>query len=381
LVIHIIHQLCVGGLENGLVNLINRMPTTRYRHAIVCMTDFSDFKERIRRQEVQVFAMHRGLTPLARTYWELYRLFRTLKPSIVHSRNLSGLDALLPAACAGVAVRIHGEHGRDMDDLDGTNPKHRRLKRLFRPLVTQYTTVSRDLADYLVDDIGVPAERVRQIYNGVDTEHFYPRKRVASNQRRGLIVGTVGRLQAVKDQVSLVKGFAAAVQQAPGDMRDARLVIVGDGPFRSVIDNAIAETSLQSRVELLGRRNDIPDILRSLDIFVLPSLAEGISNTVLEAMATGLPVVATRVGGNADLVADGVTGALVDAGDWRAIAEHIAGYARDSDRLARQGRAARARAEKEFSLDAMVENYGALYDAFVGTDKSAEAAGSTRAAF
>jgi sugar transferase (PEP-CTERM/EpsH1 system associated) len=327
--------------------------------------------------------MHRGRTSLARTYWDLYRLFLRLKPSVVHSRNLSGLDALLPAACAGVGARVHGEHGRDMDDLDGTNPKYRRLKRLLRPLVTHYITVSVDLADYLKSAIGVPADRVCQIYNGVDTDLFCPapiRPPAMLSRESPFVVGSVGRLQPVKDQVSLVKAFAAAVASAPAAMRNARLVIVGDGPSRAAIEQAVAETSLHSQVDLLGARNDVPELLRAMSLFVLPSLAEGISNTILEAMATGLPVIATRVGGNADLVHDGVTGMLADAGDWHSMGRHIAAYASDPSRLASHGRAARARAEQEFSLDTMVENYAALYDRLTGQATQAEARTTMRSA-
>lgn len=382
LVAHVIHELCIGGLENGLVNLVNRMPSDRYRHAIVCMTGYSEFRERIRHSDVQVFAMNRGQASLARTYLDLYRLFRRLEPSIVHTRNLSGLDALLPAVCARVAVRIHGEHGRDMHDLDGTNPKYRRLKRMFRPLVTHYTAVSADLAAYLEGPIGVPAARIRQIYNGVDTGLFRPNVSGPSTvpDDRPFVVGTVGRLQPVKDQVSLVKAFGTALEHGSSAMRNARLVIIGEGPSRPDIEQAIAEASLQSQVELLGARNDIPELLRTMDLFVLPSLAEGISNTILEAMASGLPVIATRTGGNGDLVRDGVTGALVDVGDWSAMGEQIAAYAADRARLLGHAEAARQRAEREFSLDAMVENYTALYDSLTGQQGRAEARATMRSA-
>jgi glycosyltransferase involved in cell wall biosynthesis len=178
-------------------------------------------------------------------------------------------------------------------------------------------------------------------------------------------VGTVGRLQPVKDQVSLVKAFGAALSSAPKAMHDARLVIVGEGPSRQDIEEAIAAASLHERVSLLGSRNDVAEVLQGFDVFVLPSLAEGISNTILEAMATGLPVIATRTGGNVELVQETQTGALVQVGDWQAIARCIAGYASDRELAACHGRAARERAEREFSLEAMVDNYAALYDELI----------------
>ena len=381
--VHVIHQLGMGGLENGLVNLLNRMPAERYRHVIVCMTSCGDFGDRIRNDAVAIHEMRRGEVPLALVYWRLFRLFRRLRPTIVHTRNLSGLDALLPAVLAGVPVRVHGEHGRDMDDLDGSNARHRRLKRLFRPLVTRYTAVSRDLARYLESAIEVPAGRVHQIYNGVDTSLFRPRAgdspSEAMRSERPFTIGTVGRLQPVKNQLLLLRAFAAAVSRAPRSMDTASLLIVGEGPMRPALESAIVEFSLHSRVHLAGARNDIPDALREMDVFVLPSLAEGISNTILEAMATGLPVVATRVGGNSELIEDERTGALVETGDWSALADRLIAYASDAALRARHGRAARARAEREFSLDAMVQSYTALYDSLLGRSHRSMAARALRA--
>ena len=148
--------------------------------------------------------------------------------------------------------------------------------------------------------------------------------------------------------------------------------------MRPALERAIAEHSLQSRVQLPGARDDIPEALREMDLFVLPSLAEGISNTLLEAMATGLPVVATRVGGNAELIEDASTGALVESGDCNALADRLAAYAADPALCARHGRSARARAEREFSLDAMVQAYTELYDSLRARSDRALAAPAVR---
>src|SRR5688572_2770854 len=143
LVVHLIYRLDVGGLENGLVNLINRIPAERYRHAIVCLTDYSDFRRRIKRDDVPVFSLHKppGNNPV--THFKLWRLLRQLAPDIIHTRNLAALEGTLPAALAGVPIRIHGEHGRDMGDLDGSNTGRQFVRRLFKPFVHQYIAVSR----------------------------------------------------------------------------------------------------------------------------------------------------------------------------------------------------------------------------------------------
>lgn len=353
----------MGGLENGLVNLINGMDASRFRHAIVCMTHSTDFERRIRRPDVIVHSLHRDRHPIWRTYLELLRLFRRIRPDIVHSRNLSGLDAILPALLAGVPVRVHGEHGRDVDNLDGTNPKQLRLKRLFRPFVSHYTAVSKDLASDLIQRIGASAERVTQIYNGVDTARFHPAESTqdSTSADRRFVIGTVGRLQPVKDQALLIDAYADALAADPAAMSGTSLKIVGDGPCREALTAQAQAAGLTDRVAFPGACNDVPAELRTFDLFVLPSLAEGISNTILEAMASGLPVLATRVGGNADLVLDGRTGTIVAAGDRGAMTRAILSYVRDRGLCGAQGKEARRRAEGEFSLDAMVRAYADFY--------------------
>jgi sugar transferase (PEP-CTERM/EpsH1 system associated) len=174
LVVHIIHRLAVGGLENGLVNLINDIPPTRYRHAIVCLTDYTDFRERIRDKHVPIIALQKeeGHDGCVRAS---VAVLRQLRPAIVHTRNLSGLEHLALAALARVPGRVHSEHGRDIYDLDGTNIKYNLLRRAIKPFVQHYIAVSVDLAEWLVDTVGADRRRVTQIYNGVDMQRFTPR--------------------------------------------------------------------------------------------------------------------------------------------------------------------------------------------------------------
>ncbi len=370
LIAHVIHHLWIGGLENGLINLINRIPEERYRHAIICMDDFSDFRERLQRKDVQVIAIHKkaGRDPAAK--WRLFKLFRELKPDILHSRNLSGLDALLPAYLAGINHRIHGEHGRDVDDLDGSNRKLQLLRRLHRPLIDRYIPLSKDLECYLQKSVGVAASRITQIYNGVDTDKFTP----ASGDRPPLpagagfadkdsvIIGTIGRFQSVKDPMNLAEGFIRLVENRPELTARARLVMIGDGPLREPVMRRLAEAGYGDLVWAPGSRNDVEAILPAFDLFVLPSLAEGISNTLLEAMACGLPVLATAVGGNPELVTDGETGTLIPAADSSAMATMLERYVRDKPLRLSQGKAGRKRVEEKFSITAMVDSYVRLYD-------------------
>jgi sugar transferase (PEP-CTERM/EpsH1 system associated) len=369
LIAHVIYRLDTGGLENGLVNLINRIPADRFRHAIICLTDYSEFRQRLQRSEVPVFALHKpaGNSPLI--HFKLWRLFRQLRPDIVHTRNLAALEGALPAALAGVPVRIHGEHGRDVNDLDGSNRKYQLWRRMLRPFVDHYVAVSRDLEMYLQQKIAVGPARVTQIYNGVDSSKFNP---AGEGCRPGLpadfcgpgqfVIGTVGRMQEVKDQMTLARAFVLLMQRIPHAHQRLRLVMVGDGPLRARAQALLADAGVAQYAWLPGGRDDVAGIMRALNLFVLPSLAEGVSNTILEAMATGLPVVATGVGGNAELLESQVTGTLVAPADAEGMAGAIQRYVDDADLCKRHGAAARQMIERRFSMDAMMNAYMGVYD-------------------
>jgi sugar transferase (PEP-CTERM/EpsH1 system associated) len=370
LVLHLVYRFDTGGLENGVVNLINHMPPAAYRHAVVALTEVAPgFAQRIQRDDVEFFSLHKPPGHGVKLYPRLLRLFRDLRPGIVHTRNLAALECQVPAALAGVPVRIHGEHGRDVDDLDGTRVRYQWMRRAYRPFVHQYVALSRDLAGYLKHKVGVPPLRISQVYNGVDIARFEP----AAGARPSIpgcpftepsqfIVGTVGRMQTVKAQTLLARAFIRALELQPALRDRLRLVMVGEGPLRAEAQALLDAAALGTLAWLPGERADVPDVMRGLDGFVLPSLAEGISNTILECMACGVPVLATAVGGNAELVVAGEMGTIVPASDVDAMAAGLVQMAADPARSAAMGRAGRVRVEQHFSLPAMVAAYQGLYD-------------------
>ena len=266
-----------------------------------------------------------------------------------------------------------GEHGRDMFDLHGANRKYNLLRRAIRPLVQRYIAVSKDLASWLVTTVGARPEQVRHIYNGVAQDIFHPRcgerPDLAPSEflpSDALVVGTVGRLAQVKDQATLVRAFAAALRHKPEWKARLRLVIVGEGPMRSELESCVRDEGVEERVWLAGDRDDVPDLLRMMDIFVLPSLGEGISNTLLEAMASGLPLIATRVGGNPELVDEGINGQLVPPADADALTRAIYVYAEDAALVRRHGQAGLAKVTECFGWDRCVESYLSVYDELLG---------------
>ena len=369
LIAHVVYRFDTGGLENGLVNLINHMPADAYRHAVISLTQVTDFRHRVRRADVDFIALDKPPGHGVQLYPRLVRLFRELKPAIVHTRNLAALECAPPAWWAGVPVRVHGEHGRDVEDLDGSSRKYQWVRRAYKPWITHYVALSRDLAGYLGRHVGVDDRRMSQVYNGVDTDKFRPaegaRPRIEGcpfDPGQHWLVGTVGRMQQVKDQPNLAKAFVALLRSQPALRSNVRLVMVGGGPMLDAVRAIVDEAGLADLCWLPGERSDVADVMRGLSCFVLPSLAEGISNTILEAMACGLPVVATRVGGNAELVADGSTGLVVPAADPAALAQALGMLAQQPARAASMGSAGRTRAVAEFSLRAMVARYQGIYD-------------------
>ena len=369
LVAHVLYRFDTGGLENGLVNLVNTLPADRFRHAIVALDRVEpSFAARVQRPDVEFIELHKPPGPTVAQFPRLWRLFRRLRPAIVHTRNLGALDCQLPAFAAGVPVRIHGEHGRDVGDLDGSNRKNQWNRRLLRPFVQEWVALSRDLAGTLTGPVGISPDRVRRICNGVDSDRFRPaavREPIDGspfNDPRLWLVGTVGRMQAVKNQVDLARAFAQALAAAPALRERLRLVMVGDGPLRAEAAALLAQAGLAELAWLPGERRDVREVMRGLDCFVLPSLAEGISNTILEALSSGLPVIATAVGGNPDLIESGRTGLLVPAGDTAALARVLGALAADPARARALGLAARQQVEREFSLAAMVSAYESMYE-------------------
>jgi sugar transferase (PEP-CTERM/EpsH1 system associated) len=368
LVVHVVHGFSVGGLENGLVNIVNRMPAQRWRHAIVSLTRISGrFAERVQRSDVQFIELDKRPGHLVRDYPRLRRLFRQLRPAVVHTRNLGALEASVPAWAAGVPVRIHGEHGWNREDPDGRRRRYRYVRRLYRPFVHRYVALSCHLAEYLEHQVGVSPLRISQIYNGVDTERFRPaeaRQAIAGcpfGDPADFVTGWIGRMDPVKDLPTLLHAFAFARQRAGGGAR-LRLALVGDGPARASVERLVEALGLRDHVWLAGERADIAHVMQGLDCFALPSLGEGISNTLLEAMASRLPIVATRVGGNGELIESGMTGLLVPPGDARALATALLAHVSDRTRARRQAKAARRVAETRFSLTRMVSDYCGLYE-------------------
>lgn len=373
LIVHVIYHLGVGGLENGLVNLINNIPPERYRHAIICLKGYSDFHRRIKRRDVTIIALNKREGSDFKVYFDLFKLFKQLNPDIVHTRNLATMEGQVIAAWARVKARVHGEHGRDIFDLEGKNRKYNLLRKAIRPFIHHFIAVSKDLEKWLIDTIKVDPADIDQIYNGVDSLRFCPNNDLSPAaipagfiNEHSFVIGSVGRMAEVKDYPNLVQAFLLMLHGIPEARKRLRLLIVGEGESRDRCIAMLRSAGAEGLAWLPGERADIPELMRIMDLFVLPSLGEGISNTILEAMSSGLPVVATKVGGNIELVREDQTGKLIPPGDPEMLAEAMCEYYRKHDLLTKHGYAARQLIERGFSMDAMTQGYLKVYDKALG---------------
>ncbi|MEH6433569.1 TIGR03088 family PEP-CTERM/XrtA system glycosyltransferase [Massilia sp. DD77] len=378
LVVHLIYRLDIGGLETLLVDIINRMPAHSYRHAIVCLTDYTDFAQRITRPGVELIALHKQPGLGLGIHLVLWRLLRRLRPAILHTYNFGTMEYAATGFAAGVPVRVHAEHGRDARDPEGLNPKHNLLRRCAAPFIDRIVPVSQDLRRWLGEVVGIAERKLVLIDNGVDTERFHPALAGEAGIETwhedpdAFVIGTVGRLQDVKDQATLILAFAELRRLLP---REAlRLVLVGDGPLRAALEAQARDAGLGDSVCFAGARADVAPAMRGFSLFALSSIAEGTPVTLLEAMASGLPVVATAVGGIPDLVADGTAGTLVPARDPQAMARAFAAYVGERALARRHGAAGRAHVERRYSMQAMLATYVGLYDSLCNTKMKPEKA-------
>lgn len=346
-IVHVVYNLSTGGLENGLVNLINHLP---FKHTVISLTQADRFSKRITSNSAQVICLGKPPGPLSAHGLKIIQLLKSLKPDIVHTRNLSTLECQWMAYAAGVPFRIHSEHGRDSHDIDGTNRKSIAVRRCIKPFVHQYVALSKDLAQYLRETIHVPARQIVQIYNGVDTYRFKP-----SSVKQPVIL-TVGRLDKVKNLKVLIDAYAEVVQAFP----QMQLHIVGDGPEKADLQNYAISKGL-SQVVFLGARDNIEQLMSSAQLYVQSSLFEGISNTILEAMSSGLCVIATRVGGNPELITDSVDGYLVESDSAQALSRKMMDCLSQPELIEQLGSRARQTVIGHFSLVNMRQAYWQLY--------------------
>ena len=367
--LHVVHVVrcgfAGGGMENGVINVTNGLPPEKYRVSICALDSSETFSDRIR---LPGFESHLLPKRGERIDWPLiFRLARQLRKmdaDVVHSHNWgSFIYAVLAAKLARVPV-IHGEHGKNPSEVGGDGALKSWMKRTLGHRVRRVVTVSQAIAAEW-EALGISRSRIRSIPNGVDVERFRPRSDAAVQRRRfglpedGILIGSVGRLDTLKNYSIAIKALTLTRME-----RICRLVLLGEGLEAENLALQARELGISDRVFLLGRRPDPEHFLAALDIFVLPSKIEGMSNVVLEAMASGLPVVCADLPSHREVLEDGVEGILVSPCTAENLAQVLSELAADPSRRKELGAAARKKIVSDFSLARMVASYENLYAEF-----------------
>jgi len=364
-VLHVIDRLGMGGTEYAMLRMIQGLEGAGFEHRICTIRGFDGDLARAQGLTDKVHVAGRTDAGYQFVLGRLIRVMRACRPHIVHSRNWGAIEAIPAARLARVPFAIHSEHGYELDMLSGLPARRRIFRRAAYAMADAVFTVTEELRRYHARQAWIPAERIHVLPNGVDTARFAPRpeKRNEIRERLGLpkqsfVVGTVGRMVKIKDHRTLLD--AAEILASRGVA--IHVLFGGSGPERSSLEEACASSaSLAGRVKFLGSVADVPELLNAMDVFVLPSIKEGMSNTLLEAMASGLPTVATRVGGNPELVGEDRFVWLFEPGNVTDLAVRLGRLAGDPGLCCELGEAARERAASQFSLDGMIARYRDLY--------------------
>jgi sugar transferase (PEP-CTERM/EpsH1 system associated) len=368
---HVLNSLSVGGVERMLINMVNRMDSKRFEHLVCCVSHLGDAAPLLS-AEVRCFDMGKGTGRDLLMPRKIVNLIRSERPDIVHTRSWAGVDGVIAQRVArlitGNSRLVHSEHGRNLPYIHCEPFKSKVVRRIVYHLADVVFTVSDELRDHYCRETGFATERVRVIPNGVEIARFDEADPRGVREELGIaaddfVIGMVSRLNATKDLLTLARAFERLARSAAE--AKLKLVMVGEGEERKKIEQFAAEHDLQRQILLTGTRHDVPRLLRAMDAFALPSLSEGLSGAILEAMCAGLPVVATAVGANPELVSEGESGFLIEPGDDAAMAERLSRLIADRDLARNFGLAGRRRIEQHYSLDRMVQRYEELYSSLV----------------
>jgi len=355
IILHIVISFATGGLERVVLDLI-QFSGDRFNHRVVCLERIGDLGEARRLKNVVCFEMKQGLH--LKYVLDLCAIIKAGRIDLIHTHNEKALfyGAISGFMC-GIPV-VHTKHGKNRVNL-----KARLRNNLLARLCKRIIAVSRDAAAQCIREEKIPPAKVMVVLNGVDIEAYSARKDAAMNRLSlGIdagvpIVGIVARLAEVKDHATLFQACNIVNEK----QIDFRLVVIGDGPLKGSLEKLSVSLGLHNKILFTGTRHDIADLLNIMDIFVLSSISEGISMTLIEAMSCSLPIVATNVGGNPEVIIDGKTGFLVPSQNAAALADKLVLLIQNPDMRKRMGDAGRDRAVNNFSMQNAVLSYEECY--------------------
>jgi len=355
-VLQLIETSGPGGAEKVLVNLVGQLSKGRY-HPIVCLRKKGWLSDQLREHRFETLIIPQDGYVNSRWFGQLREIVRVEQIDVIHAHEfaMNSYGSIL-SGLTGVPV-ITTVHGKSY-----YHEKWRR--RIAYRLIARWSkmvAVSEDIRNFLITRVGIKADQVMTIRNGIDVNSYIvpvDEDGAPEKERQEYVIGTVGSLYPVKGHTYLLKALAIVLKTHP----DVVCKIAGQGHLMSQLQAEAADLGIANRATFLGLRDDIPQYLQSIDVFVLPSLSEGLPLSVLEAMAAGKPVIATNVGGVSEVVQDQRTGFVVPPKDPETMANRILQVMADRAMAERLGRAGREKVERDFSLDTMTQQYEALYE-------------------
>jgi sugar transferase (PEP-CTERM/EpsH1 system associated) len=351
-VMHLLPNLNIGGMENGVINLLNNGNSDKFQLSLCCLQEEGPLKERIREKNISVYNLNQKSGKQYLLPFKFAYLFRKIKVEIVHTHNFyTGVYGIIGGKIARVPVIIHGEHG---GFFKISSMKKNKVKLLLK-LCDGILTVSHSLKNEIMNDFPEMISKIHTIINGVDFTKFDMDKNKRKNSN-SIVLGSVGRLTPEKDYPTMLQAFKLIHEHNPSTI----LKIIGYGPLEYELRNLAINMGLGEKVEFLGQRNDVHDLMKSMDIFIMSSMQEGCSNAILEAFAMKLPVVATRVGDNPILLDDG-RGILVNAKNTIEFAQAIITLIDDDFKKNSLSEKGYNWVKNNHSINKMVEDYENFY--------------------
>lgn len=370
-ILHVLDSLNVGGMERVVINVANGLDPARFEQAVCCISRLGTAAHLLN-ANVQRFDMGKGDERALLMPGQIARLIRRERPDLIHTQSWAGMDGVIARTLTKQGKLVHSEHGRNLPYIHHEPAKRKVVRRIAYELADAVFVVSEEMRQYFCRETGFALERMRVIHNGVDVAEIERADARGIREEFGLaatdfVVGTVARFQETKDLPTLVRAFAQLRQRQP----HAKLLLIGDGAERGRLTALAAELGVAADVHITGIRHDVPRLLRALDAFALSSLSEGLPISVLEALAAGLPVVATSVGMLPELLREGENGCLVVPGDFATLAGRLELLATERNLAHRLGAAGRQTVERNYSLAVMLRRYEELYLSLVNAESRA----------
>jgi glycosyltransferase involved in cell wall biosynthesis len=362
-ILYVNYSLDIGGIETLILELCKNLDRDKYEPAVCVFVPGGKLVKEFHDNGIGVYEIPIKRSGIdCKAPFKLAGLCKAKDIDLIHTHNQT---AWLYGATAGMLSRrpiIHTEH-TTADYFKYHTRRWEIFEKILSMMTSKITAVAGSVADYMIRNEGIKKEKIKVVYNGIKHSDFdniidvEKKKQVLGIENSELIVGNVARLTANKDHLTLLRAFKKVIIKIP----TAKLLIAGDGPLKDTLHKNIDELGLNASVFLLGDRRDIPELLQIFDLFVLSSIREGFPVVLLEAMASGLPVVASDVDGNRELVIDKETGIIIKPGRVEEFADAMINILTNKQRSEKMGNKGKMRVVDSFSLQSMINKYESIY--------------------